>query len=1071
MDAPWRGSPSRFAGREGTLPDLTRAIVDGTGPFSPSQCHRLLESARASVSLEKRLEGLEHEFDESKHAHGNVEQLLTKMHEKVDQLHKQILEERIAREEHHGSVQEKLGEHHATVGERLDYVEKMMGDSIEAHQEQLAAAHAKLADVHAVHREQREQREQLAATHARLDEVQGRATAAKAGSSAWEEHHNTVMERIEYLEKLMGDSIEKHARELAAAHARADSFHGHVAQTIEQVEQHKNDRDQFAETHATMRERVEYLERLLGDSMDKHTQELAAAHAKLDELHSHVSRERSAREEFHENLRDHVTEHRDGLSNDLQASNAALGQKHASLAERVESLERVLQDHDERHDGHSTEVLAMRSAHAAITANEAKVRAVHHATWEERISYVEKLLGDSAEQHAGGLEMAHNKYDKLQAHTSAQQKEMEARFGGVSAQFEKEKDARNALHGLHVSVKERVDYLESMLGDAVDKQARAVAATNERVEQLHTRLAQEQKSRDSHYGIIHEQVAREKEDRDLFGASMSERVAYVERMLGDSTDRYARETEAVHAKVDKLRGRAAAQEDYGSTIESLKQALASQAKERAALAAQQATLAEQLEHLEGRLRGVGERSGQELATMHSKLEQLYGRLAEVGATRDTQFSSVQALVLREQEAREANCATVQERVNYLQDLMSESEDKYSQDLRTQHTALQSRVAVLEQKISDEVAGVRENLAGERQLSARRHENVVEHLGNEKRARDALEAAIHHHLTQERESREAHECAVHEQLGLEQAARDRHHEHIQELFRREQDLRESGLGAFKDSMERERTARDIAQKEVQMSVAMERAAREQNRAAWQETLQDESSQRRVFEDRCMRLIQEKFAHGGGGSSRQLDTAGIRDIQSIQNDLVMIEGAIRKEAETRSVEARQLWRAIDNHTHDLTTQTVELPDERPRRVEDLAPQLSPVASIGTPGVEWRRAEEPPRTYAWEPKAPAPCTPAKTSIVQGTLTSVASYSSQGVQQGKDSGPIRGAVTASTVRSRSPMLGPAHTSMTPPAPMVTSGYTIAAGRGLSEPLVRERTVETVTCGHTRYVGERPFN
>ena len=40
--------------------------------------------------------------------------------------------------------------------------------------------------------------------------------------------------------------------------------------------------------HASLAERVDFIEKQLGDSADRHGQELKAAHAKLDQLHGRL---------------------------------------------------------------------------------------------------------------------------------------------------------------------------------------------------------------------------------------------------------------------------------------------------------------------------------------------------------------------------------------------------------------------------------------------------------------------------------------------------------------------------------------------------------------------------------------------------------------------------------------------------------------------------------------------------------------------------------------------------------------------------------------------------------------
>merc|ERR1711879_594131 len=116
------------------------------------------------------------------------------------------------------------------MGERLAYLEELVGDSVEKH-EQLEV-------------DQQEFRNQQ-------DNIRS-------------EHHADVSARLEYLEKMMGDSADKHA-EFEATHMkmqqRLDESHDKHAELADRHHQ-----------HATLSERVDYLEQLLQDSADKHAQ-------------------------------------------------------------------------------------------------------------------------------------------------------------------------------------------------------------------------------------------------------------------------------------------------------------------------------------------------------------------------------------------------------------------------------------------------------------------------------------------------------------------------------------------------------------------------------------------------------------------------------------------------------------------------------------------------------------------------------------------------------------------------------------------------------------------------------
>merc|ERR1719229_349490 len=147
----------------------------------------------------------------------------------------------------------------ATMGERMRYVEKLLGDSADKHAKELKA---------------------LKAAH-------DRHAADVASLKAGHDQHASVPERINYLEQLLGDSADKHSQELAAikdAHAKFLAAHGKQSKDVDSLKA-------LHAHHATMGERIHYLEKALGDSADKHAEELQAlkaAHSKhADALTKH----------------------------------------------------------------------------------------------------------------------------------------------------------------------------------------------------------------------------------------------------------------------------------------------------------------------------------------------------------------------------------------------------------------------------------------------------------------------------------------------------------------------------------------------------------------------------------------------------------------------------------------------------------------------------------------------------------------------------------------------------------------------------------------------------------------
>ena len=126
--------------------------------------------------------------------------------------------------------------------QRVDMLERLFGDSADRQGREWEAATAKLG--------------QLAG---KLSEHQGSLQEREA-------HHASLNSRVDFLEKLLGESADRHTRELEAART-----------ANQKVERESKQREAH---HASMQERLVYMEKLVTDSVGKHAQEIETAHAR-----------------------------------------------------------------------------------------------------------------------------------------------------------------------------------------------------------------------------------------------------------------------------------------------------------------------------------------------------------------------------------------------------------------------------------------------------------------------------------------------------------------------------------------------------------------------------------------------------------------------------------------------------------------------------------------------------------------------------------------------------------------------------------------------------------------------
>mmetsp|Transcript_139137 Transcript_139137/g.444470 ORF Transcript_139137/g.444470 Transcript_139137/m.444470 type:complete len:2115 (+) Transcript_139137:85-6429(+) len=929
-----------------------------------------VKKAHASLSTEKAA-------TEQKHAAvgDKVEQLarlLSESAEKhtmaVDALkaaHAKLETDTKAQDSKHQVAAEKFGQlarekenasaHHASLKDRVEYLERKIGDSADQHAKELEAVrnahHKQIKELDGVKKAQSfhatvqdrldyiEKRlgdsvdkhaEELAAAHAKIDHMRGKVSEEKIArekhhtgaseslkqelSKREKDHHASVDERLIYLEGLVGDSADKHTKDL-------DSHKAEHSKLVQEVKAHDSQ-------HSSLGERISYLETLLHDSAENHAKELAAAAATMDQVHSKVVEERSVREQHHMRVARMI-------SQDKEAGDS----KHAEVHTRLEHVEALVSEHSERH---ARELLESHKVASSRMVTDMKGRDTHHASVNERLDHLEKVLLDTTGQHGHSLESVEARLEQAVNRIAGCERQLGSAVGELKAQKQKGQALVDKSHADHIeaSMKDRIAYLETVMGDSAGQHSKAMEAM--RID--HSKLAAETRA----HGVHH--------------STVGERLTYLEGLLHEQAERHEREVGDAHKKADQLHGRVVACETHGSLIENLKKSHASLVGDKGAHTAQLSVTADKVEHLENAFRDALGRHSQDLQAAHSKIQELHSNTAKEVAVKDSHHKIVSEHLGNEKEARERHQATMEERVARLESRSSSLSDQHSRDLEHAHGNIQHRLDLLEQKVSDELKDVREHVHGERQVRGQHHDAVAEHLEAERRARDQHEKAVQNHLLQEKKAREAHELLVKEHFGHEKSERERNHVHVQETLAREKEAREKHVASHKDILNREAQAREATSRDTQGMLQKEREAREKH----QRTVQDHLSNHLHKERSNMEevLTKERAERG-----RHHETVHER-METLQRMMVSLEAVVRKDTDERAKEAHRLWQAIDGHTHDVsdypTRASAAVSTARPRTRSPPSP-TAPPANLTMPS--GHSAAYPPTVTARPAYTPAP------------------------------------------------------------------------------------------------------
>uniref|UniRef100_A0A7S0A511 Uncharacterized protein n=1 Tax=Pyrodinium bahamense TaxID=73915 RepID=A0A7S0A511_9DINO len=298
--------------------------------------------------------------------------------------------------------------------------------------------------------------------------------------------HTSVAERLESVERALEDTSGKHARELQAKHELLERRIASCEKNSSSLSESTGDKAKVKELdrhHATLKERVDYLERALGDSADKHMKELEDLKAAQRMFASEGK------------VRDKATGDMKERLEQCMKANEKFYTHHATIEDRVNYLESVLGESVEKHN---VELAQMRSAHAKHSGD-AKAREAQHATFEERLKHLEKVLGDSADRHDQELRGAHAKLEQLHGRLQEERKAREVHHSTTREHLASEQGKREAHQS---SMEERISYIEKALGDSADKHAREL----EQLRGSYARHVEQTKTYQARHGSVEERL-------------------------------------------------------------------------------------------------------------------------------------------------------------------------------------------------------------------------------------------------------------------------------------------------------------------------------------------------------------------------------------------------------------------------------------------------------------------------------------------------------------------------------------------------------------------------------------
>jgi len=341
-------------------------------------------------------------------------------------------------------------------------------------------------------------------SHAHADLGAGRKNFYRGGISAaggdLGAYNASVVERLKYVEKAFVDSADKQSKEMDAYRQRTDQLHGRLAEHHSQL------------SHlTTIQDRLVYVEKLLGDSADKHAEELAAAHLKLEQMQSRLA----ARDGHHVSISNSVSEAITERLNFLEKAFGDMADKNAEdLAGANAKVERFV-GRLTACERQNSSLGELQKATASLANNAAATQA-YQGPIEERLTRVELLAGGLSEKHSAELDVL-----------KVAQAKHETMGGRQGEELRKLAEELRKLRTSVATTSDTVGDTERTLSEAVEKQAREIQAQQGSLQGLAEDL---RKLRTS-------------------AATTSDSVGDMERALGEAAEKQAREIQAQQASL------------------------------------------------------------------------------------------------------------------------------------------------------------------------------------------------------------------------------------------------------------------------------------------------------------------------------------------------------------------------------------------------------------------------------------------------------------------------------------------------------------------------------------------
>jgi len=390
---------------------------------------------------------------------------------------------------------------------------------------------------------------------------------------------------------------------------------------------------------------------------------------------------------------------------------------------------------------------------------------------------------------------------------------------------------------------------------------------------------------------------------------IQERLEGVEQEQVTSGQQQGQEMETARGRLDELESRMGACERLATgPLAEVQQAL--QAKwpaEKASMESHLSSLRGRLDELEPVVNEVSLTSTRDLDLARADLEQLRGRLSAAEQQQAHNQSEMRRLL--DAELAGAQAALRERLADAIQQLPALGD-------RVEETGQLVEVLQMRQEDSrkalDCLQAAHAQLAGDLGDAASRSGQIATLLAQEQEARSSSEASG-------KKSLEQLESSMFKEMGKQSSELEMVKELAEELQQR---LSDDFAQAGQQSSEVQHRVEELTNRfrPLEQQLEAQEAAVEEKLAAERKAreLKEVTAEERLECECAARELQRRELSGLISRERQ----ATERLTIIERSVTAVDELARREIEARARESRRLWDALDNHTHDLSTQVVEL-----------------------------------------------------------------------------------------------------------------------------------------------------